>query len=137
MVDQGPKEPFYLSYISGFSYPKKEGQVVGCCMLLGIRIPCPYSCPFRSDHNVPVTFNKTDVILYSAAFISTWMRSGIPSYHVYFKLKATLFYKEPTRQSTGNWVQRLELKEWIQYGVRFILFYFPVIEINKTNKQEK
>lgn len=58
MVDQGPKEPLYLSYISDFSYPKKEGQVAGCCKLLGIRIPCPYSCPFRSDHNVPVNLQQ-------------------------------------------------------------------------------
>ena len=43
--------------------------------------------------------------------------------HLSFRLQATFFYKcaEPAWLSIGNRADRLELKDWIQCGVRFVL----------------
>ena len=39
-------------------YTKREWGITGCCKLLGTRIFCSCSCPYRSGHSVLTNFQK-------------------------------------------------------------------------------
>ena len=76
--------------------------MVGCCKLLGARILCSCSCSGRSGYNVPINLqqDKWYSLFCNILSLNEW-KSVLPlkvralrmGYSVYFRLKATFYYK--------------------------------------------
>ena len=104
--------------------------MTSCCKLLTAGILCSCHCPHRSAHSAAINLQQEEYyslfcsILMNKCYTIKGQRLENWLVCVFQTIGNILLEKvEDLQLSTGNRAQRIELKEQIQHGVRFVLLH--------------